>query len=230
MQNSAKHHGNFVAYYRDAAFRVVDQQLSIDDQKDAVRTYLNGGTWQIVGEFTENETNRQSRRTALQEALDLCRIQSATLIVANIDRLYRNSYFLSLVAESKVPFLCVDNPDINQLNIGLLLSLATAEFAKISVRQKSVLASLKASGRKLGSPDLSYAQQRAGEVVSISADRFADRVLPIIDDLRAKGYLSYREIAVALNEMNVPTARGGEWFASTVRNAEMRRKNETSTG
>ena len=48
-----------------------------------------------------------------------------------------------------------------------------------------------------------------------AADRFAANVLPLIQPLRAEGR-SLREIANALNNRGVPTARGGKWAPTQI--------------
>jgi hypothetical protein len=48
-----------------------------------------------------------------------------------------------------------------------------------------------------------------------SAARATD-LAPIIDDIKAKGASSLRDIAAGLNERGIPTARGGEWSAVQV--------------
>ena len=50
------------------------------------------------------------------------------------------------------------------------------------------------------------------------ADRFAKSVLPLIATIQTAGITSLRGIAEALNARGVPTARGGRWQVSTVRN------------
>ena len=49
------------------------------------------------------------------------------------------------------------------------------------------------------------------------ADTFAANVLPLIERLQSGG-ASLRSIAADLNERGVKTARGGQWYAGTVRN------------
>ena len=51
--------GKFVAYYRVSTDRQGKSGLGLDGQKAAVAGYLNGGDWQLVGEFTEIESGRQ---------------------------------------------------------------------------------------------------------------------------------------------------------------------------
>jgi Recombinase len=42
-------------------------------------------------------------------------------------------------------------------------------------------------------------------------------VLPVIQAIKAEGNSSLREIAAALNERGITTARGGEWSAVQVK-------------
>ncbi len=216
-----KHNGNWVAYYDVRSHRRADQVLSEDQQKDTIRTTLNGGTWSLLREFTEN-VGKQSRRPMLQEALALCRAQSATLIMATIDPLLRNRYFLTLVRDSGVQLMVCDAPDVDYTNLRLLARIAEKESAVASVRITRGLKKAKQRGVRFGSPRPEIGAARSGEVVQFMANAHAERILPIIKKLRAEGHCSYREIANALNAMGVETARGGEWFASTVRNIEKR--------
>ncbi len=56
------------------------------------------------------------------------------------------------------------------------------------------------------------------------ADEFAANVLPMIEQIRAGG-ASLRQVADELNTRGIKTARGGLWYAGTVRNI-LTRKNE----
>ena len=51
------------------------------------------------------------------------------------------------------------------------------------------------------------------------ADQHAANVVPIIREIEASGVTSNLGIAKALNARGIPTARGGEWYDSTVKNA-----------
>jgi DNA invertase Pin-like site-specific DNA recombinase len=78
----------FMAYYRVSTAR--QGQSGLEAQKEAVRVYLNGGRWKLVGEFKEVEAGKRNDRPALAEALAMCRIHGATLVVAKLDRVARN--------------------------------------------------------------------------------------------------------------------------------------------
>lgn len=54
------------------------------------------------------------------------------------------------------------------------------------------------------------------EVRKAKVARRAAELAPIIDDIRAKGATSLRDIAAALNAKGIPTARGGTWSAAQV--------------
>jgi hypothetical protein len=64
---------------------------------------LNGGPWQLVGEFVEIESGR--RAPQLEGALAACKKQKAKLVVAKLDRLARNTRFLLTLNESGVEVL-----------------------------------------------------------------------------------------------------------------------------
>jgi DNA invertase Pin-like site-specific DNA recombinase len=57
---------------------------------------------------------RHDNRPALAEAMALCRKRKATLVIANLDRLARNAHFANGLLESKVNFVCCDNPHANR--------------------------------------------------------------------------------------------------------------------
>ena len=63
--------GKFIAYYRVSTAKQGRSGLGLEGQQAAVRDYLNGGNWDLVGEITEVETGKRSDRPQLAEALRL---------------------------------------------------------------------------------------------------------------------------------------------------------------
>jgi DNA invertase Pin-like site-specific DNA recombinase len=214
--------GKFVAYYRVSTAKQGTSGLGLEAQQEAVRSYLNGGRWKMVAEFTEVESGKKNDRPALADALSLCRIHGATLVIAKLDRLARNVAFISNLMESGVEFTAVDFPQANRLTIHILAAVAEHEAAMISARTKAALAAAKARGVALGgdrgniAAEASKGAKASSAVRSAAAEKRAADLLPAIRHIQALGATSLREIAAALNDRGIPTARGGEWSAVQV--------------
>jgi DNA invertase Pin-like site-specific DNA recombinase len=152
-------------------------------------------------------------------------VTGATLVIAKLDRLSRNLRFIAELQESKVKFVCADMPDANELTIHIFASLAQHERKVISERTTRALQAAKARGKILGNPNGARALQRAGKgnaaavaEIRAKADRHAQDVLPIVDDIRSTGISGLRGIAAELNARGILTARQGQWYPTTVRN------------
>jgi DNA invertase Pin-like site-specific DNA recombinase len=217
--------GRFVAYYRVSTAKQGISGLGLEAQKDAVQTYLNGGRWKIIAEVTEVEsgTGKHNDRPKLAEALTLCRIHKATLLIAKLDRLARNVAFISNLMESSVEFTAVDFPQANRLTIHVLAAVAEYEASAISTRTKAALAAAKARGVRLGgdrggviASQAAKGNQASAVVRSAKAEKRASDLLPVIEQIREGGATSLRQIASELNELSIPAARGGEWSAIQV--------------
>jgi DNA invertase Pin-like site-specific DNA recombinase len=234
-------HGKFVAYYRVSTGRQGKSGLGIEAQHAAVATYLNGGDWQIVADFTEVESGKRSDRPELDKALAAARLHRASLVVSKVDRLTRSVAFLSRLLEAGVDVRFADLPQIEGATGRFLLqqmvAVAELEAGMISKRTKDALAAAKKRGTKLGGRrrKITGVDERGrkiyGEVVAGSAkaralavravqSRVAERaadLAPTIKSLQAGGAESLRAIAAGLNAAGIPTARGhGMWSAVQV--------------
>jgi DNA invertase Pin-like site-specific DNA recombinase len=76
----------FVAYYRVSTEKQGRSGLGLEAQQEAVRAYLRGGDWQLMAEVVEIESGKRNDRPRLAEALRLCRLHGAVLIIAKLDR------------------------------------------------------------------------------------------------------------------------------------------------
>jgi DNA invertase Pin-like site-specific DNA recombinase len=209
--NAARTARRFVAYYRVSTDRQGRSGLGLEAQQKAVRDYLNGGAWEIAGEFVEIESGKRADRPELAEALEACRRHRAKLVIAKLDRLSRNLAFIATLMESGAEFIAVDNPHASKLTLHILAAVAEHEREAISERTKAALAAAKARGTRLGTPDPRGAVARMGAALKARASQFAANVAPIIRELQAAGYTSHNAIAGQLNARQVATARGGQW-------------------
>jgi DNA invertase Pin-like site-specific DNA recombinase len=218
-------HGGFIAYFRVSTSKQGKSGLGIEAQRAAVANYLNGGSWQIVGQFIEVESGRQSDRPELDKALAAARVRRVPLVVAKVDRLTRSVAFLSRLLEAGVDVRFADLPAIEgptgRFMLQQMAAVAELEAGMISSRTKAALAAAKARGKKLGGNrgvELSVTARAAGRkrLVDRANERATD-LAPTIAELQAAGVRSLRGIAAALNERGIPVARGrGEWSAVQV--------------
>ena len=212
----------FVAYFRVSTAKQGASGLGLEAQREAVRQHLGYDDSCIVAELTEVESGKRNDRPKLAEALALCRVHKATLLIAKLDRLARNVHFISGLMESKVDFIAVDMPLANRLTIHVLAAVAEHEAEAISTRTKAALAAAKARGVKLGGDRGKIASQaRLGAKASASvrqakASAFTRDLLPTIQSLRESG-ASLRSIAGDLNERRIPTLGDRLWYANSVR-------------
>ena len=219
-----------IAYYRVSTDKQKRSGLGLDAQKEAVRNYLNGGRWKLVGEFTERESGKRNDRPALGQALAMCRLQNATLVVAKLDRLARNTQFLLTVVNQSgdAGVVFCDLPSIPEGPTGKFLltqmaSVAELEAGLISQRTKAALRAAKARGQVLGCRNDKVAAHakrgaRASAAVrTAKAEKRAADILPVIEAIKGGGNTSLRQIAAALNERGITTARGGLWSAVQVK-------------
>jgi len=201
----------FVAYYRVSTDRQGRSGLGLEAQQKAVTDYLNGGAWELVGEFVEVESGKRADRPELSKALETCRKQKARLVIAKLDRLSRNLAFIATLMESGVEFIAVDNPHANKLTVHILAALAEHEREIISERTRAALAAARARGKRLGTPDPKGAVKRMSAALAAKTAGFGANVLPIIREVQAAGHTSHNSIAAQLNARKVATARGGRW-------------------
>jgi DNA invertase Pin-like site-specific DNA recombinase len=208
---SPAHRGRFVSYCRLSTDRQGKSGLGLEAQKKAVADYLNGGSWELVGEFVEIESGKRADRPELAKAIDICKRQKAKLVIAKLDRLSRNLAFIATMMEAGVEFVAVDNPTANRLTIHILAAVAQHEREMIAERTKAALQAAKARGKRLGNPRLADVRGKGSEANRIAADQFAANVLPIIKQIQKQGITSAQGIAVELTARSVRTARGGRW-------------------
>jgi DNA invertase Pin-like site-specific DNA recombinase len=204
--------GKFVSYLRVSTDKQGERGYGIAAQRKAVEDYLNGGNWELVGEYVEVESGKRNDRPELAKALAACRKHRAKLVIAKLDRLARNVHFISGLMDGKVDFVCCDMPEATRLTIHVLAAVAEHEREMIAKRTKDGLAAAKARGVQLGNPDLALANKAA-------AIERAKALAPIFAEVGDK---PAREVARILNERKVATPSGGAWHAATVNRVRAR--------
>jgi len=213
--------GKFVSYLRVSTAKQGATGLGIEAQRAAVAQFLNGGRWQLITEVVEVESGKRDDRPKLAEALKLCRIHNATLVIARLDRLSRDASFLIGLQKSGVRFVAADMPEANEMVVGIMAVIAQAERKKISTNTRAALAEAKKRGVKMGGfrGHVPTAEQRHDALAARQghATARASDLLPTVRQLQAQGVTSLNGLARALSEKGIETARGSsKWSAVQV--------------
>jgi DNA invertase Pin-like site-specific DNA recombinase len=212
-----------IGYIRVSTARQGRSGLGTEAQRAVITRFAEAEGYELVREFVEVETGKGSdaleRRPQLTAALFEARKRRCSVVVAKLDRLSRDVHFVSGLMAHRVPFLVAElGPDVDPFVLHLYAALAEKERALISKRTKDALAAAKARGVTLGGPNLPEAREVAQATIKAHADQHAANVLPIIREAQKAGATTLREIADVLNARGIATARGGRWFASSVKN------------
>ncbi|OZI05518.1 resolvase [Siphonobacter sp. BAB-5385] len=201
-----------IAYYRVSTDRQGLSGLGLEAQANAVSEFVHREGYQLITSFTEIESGKKNKRPQLQTALEQCRKEKATLVIAKLDRLGRNMAFIANLMESNVDFKAVDNPHANRLMLHLLAAFAEHEREQISRRTKEALRAAARRGVKLG-----VMGQARGRENAQKAREFAKQMQPIIRELREAGFITVDALRDELNRRQIPTSRpGSRWHHCSV--------------
>lgn len=212
-----------VGYYRTSTD---DQRLGIDAQQATLHRIAAERGFDIVRTFTEHESGGDNARVELDKALRHARRINATLVVAKLDRLSRDSEFLLSLFNGDVRLIFGDLPEIDgsaasRFMVQVMAAMAEFERKRIGERTKEALAELKKKGVKLGTPaNLTQAARLKGAKVSAARriKRAIDQQSDIAQEaqkLRTEGQ-SLRQIADHLNLEGYVSRKGGRWSAFQV--------------
>ncbi|MDB4235115.1 recombinase family protein [bacterium] len=229
-------HGKFISYLRVSTATQGKSGLGLEAQREAVAQYLNGGEWDLVEEVIEIESGRKNQRPALQKAIRLCNAIGATLVVAKFDRLSRDAHFLLGLKKSDVKFVAADNPDANELTVGILAIVAENEARAISQRTKAALDAAKARGQVLGAYSKDDKTKfvgrtgtredclKAAEGKKAKATETAQKMKQFIEDCGLSPDAPAKALARFLTERGVqtPSGRSTVWQATTVQRMKAR--------
>jgi DNA invertase Pin-like site-specific DNA recombinase len=205
-----------IAYTRVSTQKQGQSGLGLQAQQAALARFAQAEGFDIVETFTEVESGKGAdaldRRPQLAAALKAAKRQKAPIIVAKLCRLSRDVHFISGLMTHKTPFIVVElGPDVDPFMLHIYAALNEKVRRDIGDRTKAALAAAKARGTKLGGITAGSIKNRD------EAAARAEELRPILAELQAAGVTKLRQIAAALNDRGVTTARGDQWNAMQVR-------------
>ena len=216
--------------------RVSTKEQTVENQKHQItRAFPDAEVDWFIEEGVSGKTPNAERPEFLA-ATKLAKKLNVPLVVANLSRLGRDlaevsTWYRDNVMSNKLELVSLDNQSLEPQNAGFFFTVQQMERIKISERTKAAHDRQKAeikekgyfisrAGKKvtsLGNPNQA-ASDAGNAVIKARADRFASKVLPVIKDQLGQGK-TMKQIAQHLNDEGYQTARGGDWYASTVSNA-----------
>jgi DNA invertase Pin-like site-specific DNA recombinase len=205
-----------IAYYRVSTAKQGKSGLGLDSQQQSVREFCTQHSIELMSEHTEIETGKGhdalNSRPVLVTVLAQAKRLKATIIVAKLDRLGRDVHFITGLMAQKIPFVVTSiGMNATDFELHIRATLAQEEARLISERTKSALAQAKQRGTVLGNPiNLTESGLKGNKTAIELADNFALNLANLIHPMVSDG-TSYRQIAIRLNAMKIPTQRGKEW-------------------
>jgi DNA invertase Pin-like site-specific DNA recombinase len=172
---------------------------------------------------TGKGTDALAQRPGLRAALRAAKAVKGPMVVAKLDRLARNSHFITGLMEQRVRFIVTMLPKADAFTLQIYAALAEKEGALISERTRAALARSK---KKLGMAGKSKAQQRSIRSLAMvakdkAATARAEALRPQIE-FALKDGVSLRAAAETLNARGVESPMGGRWHAPSLLKAAKR--------
>lgn len=202
----------YIVYTRVSTEEQGKSGLGLEAQERDIAVFLDKFSdqpFEVIARFQDVQTGKDNDRPELTKALAMARKTGAELLVAKLDRLSRKvSFIAALMDDSKVKLRVASMPYADKFQLHIYAALAEQERTFISERTKAALKSAKERGVKLGG--MRDSTMKRNEAVQEKANREADKLMKIIGPLSASG-ASLVKIAATLDEMSIPTSRGGKW-------------------
>lgn len=202
----------YIVYTRVSTEEQGKSGLGLEAQERDISVFLDKFSdqpFEVIARFQDVQTGKDNDRPELTKALAMARKTGAELLVAKLDRLSRKvSFIAALMDDSKVKLRVASMPYADKFQLHIYAALAEQERTFISERTKAALKSAKERGVKLGG--MRDSTMKRNEAVQEKANREADKLMKIIGPLSASG-ASLVKIAATLDEMSIPTSRGGKW-------------------
>src|SRR5215207_8624162 len=207
-----------IAYIRVSTARQGRSGLGLEAQQAAIQRFCEAEGFEIVREHVEVETSKGAdaldRRPELAAALADAKRRKCPVVVAKLDRLSRDVAFIAGLMAQRVLFIVAElGPDADPFMLHIYAALAEKERRLISARTKAALQAAKGRGKRLGR----NGTERLAPTYRAETVRRAGELTPVIEEVRAAGASSLRQIAAGLNQRSILAARGGAWSPMQVK-------------
>lgn len=156
-------------YLRVSTSRQNESHLGIESQRNICMSYIQQQQGTFLAEFSDVESGKSQTRKGLLDAIDYCKKNECTLVIAKLDRLARNVEFTFKVINTGIDIHFCDMPMVNTMILGVFASVAQYERELISDRTTKALKAKKERGELTGGacrktmPDMKKVQEFAAK-------------------------------------------------------------------
>lgn len=224
-------------YVRVSSDRQAEKELSIPAQMKAIQQYCQSKGWVIINEFIEKgKSAKTDDRDEFQKMIALAKRSNCSfeaVVVHKFDRFSRKRddhvIYKALLAQVGVKVISVteqteaDTPQ-NMLLEGMLEVISEFFNANLAVEvRKGMKQNAKLGYNNGGTPPYGYrtehvamGSQKTKAVWVLGPREEVDTIRWMFNQYSYEN-IGYKKISSLLNERGVPTQKGGQWSATTIR-------------
>lgn len=140
----------YVTYLRVSTTRQGAQGLGISAQRNMCENFIKQNNGCHVQEFMDVESGTHRDRKGLWQAIDYCKKNDCSLVIAKLDRMSRDVEFTFKVINTGIDIHFTDMPVVNSMILGVFAAVAQYEREMVSTRTKQALAAKKERGEATG--------------------------------------------------------------------------------
>lgn len=218
-----------IGYCRVSTDEQVSNGVSLDTQEEKIRAYCKAKDWQLISVIRDEGISAKNlNRPGLQSILSRVTKRNGKrgfdgLIAVKLDRLTRSvgdlAHLNKLFEVNKLALISIQeavdtSTASGRLFHNIIACLSEWERGVISERTRDALRHKRSIGQLAGEVPYGYELAKDGRTLEPIPGEQA--ILKQIRKLRGDSK-SYRGIARKLNEMNICTKKGCQWYAETVR-------------
>lgn len=150
----------YAIYIRVSTARQGASGLGLESQLESCERYIHSVGGEVSEVFKDIESGKSRSRQGLWSAIDYCKTNQQTLVIAKLDRLSRDVEFTFKVINTGIDIYFVDMPVVNTMILGVFASIAQYERELISSRTKSALRAKKERGESTGGDPEVWGKQK----------------------------------------------------------------------
>lgn len=210
----------YCTYLRVSTQRQGAQGLGISAQRAMCDNFIKQKSGMHVQEFMDVESGTHRDRKGLWDAIDYCKKNNCSLVIAKLDRLARDVEFTFKVLNTGIDIHFTDMPVVNSMILGVFAAVAQYEREMVSTRTKQAIDAKKARGEKTGGASDAWI-----ESFNKKSKEQIDKEYMIKGKMKNERYLESKDVKVFLkiiknvfpDACKLDDARDWDWSKVTTR-------------